>query len=82
MCRDEHSLGEKTEVCCLVGFLLAFQFYSVVSSVTKPPALPLGSTVLKQITFFQWPNRGLNIFTGRTDAEAETPILWPPDAKN
>ena len=20
------------------------------------------------------------IFTGRTDAEAETPILWPPDA--
>ena len=22
------------------------------------------------------------IFTGRTDAKAETPILWPPDAKN
>ena len=22
------------------------------------------------------------IFRGRTDAEAETPILWPPDAKN
>ena len=22
------------------------------------------------------------IFTGWTDAEAETPILWPPDAKN
>ena len=22
------------------------------------------------------------IFTGRTDAEAETQILWPPDAKN
>ena len=22
------------------------------------------------------------IFTGRTDAEAETPVLWPPDAKN
>ena len=21
------------------------------------------------------------IFTERTDAEAETPILWPPDAK-
>ena len=21
-------------------------------------------------------------FFGRTDAEAETPILWPPDAKN
>ena len=22
------------------------------------------------------------IFTRRTDAEAETPIVWPPDAKN
>ena len=22
------------------------------------------------------------MFTGRTDAEAETAILWPPDAKN
>ena len=22
------------------------------------------------------------IFTGRTDAEAEAPILWPPDEKN
>jgi len=23
-----------------------------------------------------------SIFIGRTDAEAETPIFWPPDAKN
>ena len=23
-----------------------------------------------------------SIFIGRTDAEAETPILWPPDVKN
>ena len=22
------------------------------------------------------------IFTGRTDVEAKTPILWPPDVKN
>ena len=22
------------------------------------------------------------MFIGKTDAEAETPILWPPDAKN
>ena len=22
------------------------------------------------------------LFIGRTDVEAETPILWPPDAKN
>ena len=23
----------------------------------------------------------LNLFIGRTDVEAETPILWPPDTK-
>ena len=23
-----------------------------------------------------------SIFIGRTDVEAETPILWPPDAKS
>ena len=23
-----------------------------------------------------------SVFFGRTDVEAETPILWPPDAKN
>ena len=23
-----------------------------------------------------------SVFTGKTDAEAETPILWPPDVKN
>ena len=29
------------------------------------------------------PNRNQSwIFIGRTDAEAKTPILWPPDAKN
>ena len=22
------------------------------------------------------------VFVGRTDSEAETPILWPPDAKS
>ena len=24
----------------------------------------------------------IGIFIGRTDAEAEAPILWPPDVKN
>ena len=28
-----------------------------------------------------WKNQSWT-FTGRTDAEAETPILWPPDAKS
>ena len=34
-----------------------------------------------------WESPGLQgdqswVFTGRTDVEAETPILWPPDAKS
>ena len=34
-----------------------------------------------------WESLGLQgdqswVFIGRTDAEAETPIFWPPDAKN
>ena len=35
-------------------------------------------SILKKISLnihYSW------IFTGRTDAEAEAPILWPPDAK-
>jgi len=31
---------------------------------------------------FQSVNPKFSIFIGRTDVEAETPILWPPDAKN
>ena len=26
--------------------------------------------------------KSTQIFIGRTDAEAEAPILWPPDVKN
>ena len=29
-----------------------------------------------------WSDLAAAAFIGRTDAEAETPILWPPDAKN
>ena len=35
---------------------------------------------------YSWESLGLqdqtSIFIGRTDAEAETPILWPPDVKS
>ena len=30
----------------------------------------------------KWHVRKIRIFIGRTDVEAGTPILWPPDAKN
>ena len=40
---------------------------------------PLGSKKIKSVN----PKGNQSwIFTGRTDAEAETPILWPPDLKN
>ena len=52
-------------------------FWTVV--LEKPLESPLDC---KEI---QWvhPNREQSwVFTGRTDAEAETPVLWPPDGKS
>ena len=40
---------------------------------------PLDSKEIKPVNLKGNQSR---IFIGRTDAEAETPILWPPDAKN
>ena len=40
---------------------------------------PLDSKEIKPINSKR--NQPL-LFIGRTDAEAEAPILWPPDAKN
>ena len=45
----------------------------------KTPESPLNSKEIKPVNLKgdqPW------IFTGRTDAEAEAPILWPPDAKS
>ena len=52
-------------------------FWSVV--LEKTLASPLDCKEFKSVHpkgNWSW------IFIGRTDAEAETPILWPPDAKN
>ena len=40
---------------------------------------PLDYKVIKPVN-----HKGIKswIFTGRTNAEAEAPILWPPDANN
>ena len=51
-------------------------FWTVVLENTLES--PLSSKAIKPVNLKgnqSW------IFTGRTDAEAETPILWPPDAK-
>ena len=52
-------------------------FWTVV--LEKTLESPLDSKEIKPVSAkrnHSW------IFIGRTDAEAETPILWPPDAKN
>ena len=52
-------------------------FWTVV--LEKTLASPLDCREIKLVN----PRRNqLWIFIGRTDAEAETPILWPPDAKS
>ena len=52
-------------------------FWTVV--LEKTPESPLDCQEIKLVN--SKGNQSL-IFIGRTDAEAETPILWPPDAKN
>ena len=52
-------------------------FWTVV--LEKTPESPLDC---KQIQLVHPKGNQSWIFIGRTDAEAETPILWPPDAKN
>ena len=57
--------------CCCFLFLLTSNFTTLWSyNLCKEikPVNPKGNQ--------PW------IFTGRTDAEAEAPILWPPDVKN
>ena len=52
-------------------------FWTVV--LEKTLENPLDSEVIKPVS----PKRNQSwIFIGRTDADAEAPILWPPDAKN
>ena len=36
----------------------------------------------KEVQLVQPKGNQSRIFIGRTDAEAETPIIWPPDLKN
>ena len=50
-------------------------FWTVV--LEKTLESPLDCKEIKTVNLYQsW------IFIGRTDSEAEAPILWPPDAKN
>ena len=52
-------------------------FWTVV--LEKTPESPLGC---KEIQPVHYKGDQSWVFIGRTDAEAETPVLWPPDAKS
>ena len=62
-----HKEGRAPEQWCFQIAVLEKNLESPLDSKTIKPVNPKG----KQ----PW------IFIGRTDAEAEAPILWPPDAK-
>ena len=47
--------------------------------VGKTPESPLDSKEIKPV---HPKGNQSRIFIGKIDAEAEAPILWPPDAKN
>ena len=52
-------------------------FWSVV--LEKTPESPLDCKEIQPV-YPKWNHSW--VFIGRTDVEAETPILWPPDVKN
>ena len=50
-----------------------------ICGAEKTPESPLDNKEIKPLN----PKGNQSwVFTGRTDAEAEAPILWPPDVKN
>ena len=56
-----------------------FSIHTLWCCLEKTPESPLGSKEFKPVN----PKRNqLWVFTGRTDAEAESPVLWPHDAKS
>ena len=64
-----------TKVCLVKA--MVFPVVTVV--LEKTLESPLDCKEIQPV----YPKRNQSwVFTGRTDAEAETPILWPPDAKS
>ena len=57
-------------------------WWATVHGVAKSQARLSGFTSLKEIKPVNPKGNQPWIFTGRTDGDAEAPILWPPDAKS
>ena len=71
--------GESTLPASTLELLLFLQgsFWTVVLENTLKSPLDY-----KEIKLVNSKGSQSSIFIGRTDGEAETPIFWPPDAKN
>ena len=72
-------------MCCCRFFMHNFNLTDEVHDQRKE----LKATIQETYTATDWKCQPVNptgdqswIFSGRTDAETEAPILWPPDAKN
>ena len=65
-------------------FFFFFLNISAVFPVTEQSAPPTGPLPRLQATEVSWVLMGslVPLFIGGTDAEAEAPILWPPDVKS
>ena len=64
----DHKENWVLKICCFWTVVLEKSLESPLDCKEIQPVHPKGNQ--------SW------IFTGRTDAKAETPILWPPDEKN
>ena len=73
-------------MCCWIWFVNWNKFFSAQPSLSfwtvvleKTLESPFGCKEIKLVN----PKGNQSwIFIGQTDAEAETPVLWPPDAKS
>ena len=84
-----------TKVCLVKAMVFPVAMYGYESwTIKKAECLRIDAFELwcwRRLLRVPWTARRSNqsilkeisrIFIGRTDAEVETPILWPPDAKN
>ena len=70
--------GNPLQSSCLGNPTDRGAWWATVHGVTKSQ-----TRLSTQHNLLVYPKRDQSwVFTGRTDAEAETPILWPPDAKS
>ena len=74
---EEEKVKEKGRGLKCVKYPLVFSFSNI--SLEKTLESPLDCKEIQPVH-----PKGVQswVFIGRTDVEAETPILWPPDAKS